>query len=75
MNKLQSAQDVRTCISVFDEMGLRPHWSGLCVWIENQPTDAQQVELVQVFGARWSEKRGQWYLRADESVRDEMKRG
>ena len=64
-------EDVRCAMAVLSDMDLSPEWSGLNIWITGEPTPKQTVELVQVFGCRWSEKRGRWYLRAKEGLSDD----
>lgn len=71
MEKLQTASEVKACITYLKDDGLSTRWTGTCLWIETEPTPAQEVDLVRTLGARWSNKRGKWYLRADESIQSE----
>lgn len=64
---LQTADDVRTCIGYVEALGLACSWSGLCIWIDGEPTASQRAALM-VIGAEHSRKRGQWYVRAAEGI-------
>lgn len=65
---LQTAEMVLAMLETLRGAGMDCRWSGLCIWIESQPTAAQAAQL-QAVGAEYARKKSKWYIRANDGLK------